>query len=63
MNLEHHGIMTEKKGEGNVRAAGNDAKFLTSSWSSAHIPFNDGLGQFNHRQNKEDRGEGELGKK
>jgi hypothetical protein len=31
MNLEHKGIIIEKKGEGNVRAAGNDAKFLTSS--------------------------------
>jgi hypothetical protein len=31
MNLEHKDIITEKKGEGNVRAAGNDTKFLTSS--------------------------------
>jgi hypothetical protein len=41
MNLEHKGIITEKKGEGNVRAVGNDAKFLTSSGSSAHIPYNE----------------------
>jgi hypothetical protein len=31
MNLEHQGIITEKRGEGNIEAAGNDAKFLTSS--------------------------------
>jgi hypothetical protein len=31
MNLEHHGIITEKRGEGNIGATGNDAKFLTSS--------------------------------
>jgi hypothetical protein len=31
MNLEHQGIITEKRGEGNVGAADNDAKFLTSS--------------------------------
>jgi len=31
INLEHSGIITEKRGEGNVGAAGNDAKFLTSS--------------------------------
>jgi hypothetical protein len=31
MNLEHKDIIIEKKGEGNVRAAGNDTKFLTSS--------------------------------
>ena len=40
MNLEHQGIITEKRGEGNVGAAANDAKFLISSWSSAHIPYN-----------------------
>ena len=40
MNLEHQGIITKKRGEGNVGAAANDAKFLTSSWSSAHIPYN-----------------------
>jgi hypothetical protein len=31
MNLEHKGIVIEKRGEGDVGAAGNDAKFLTSS--------------------------------
>jgi len=40
MNLEHQGIITEKRGGGNVGAAGNDAKFLTSFLSSAHIPYN-----------------------
>ena len=40
MNLEHQDIITEKRGEGNVGVAANDAKFLTSSWSSAHIPYN-----------------------
>ena len=40
MNLEHSGIITKKRWEGNVGAAGNYAKFLTSSWSSAHIPYN-----------------------
>jgi len=29
MNLEHQGIITEKR-EGNIGAADNDAKFLTS---------------------------------
>ena len=38
--MEHQGIITEKRGEGNVGEANNDAKFLTSSWSSAHIPYN-----------------------
>jgi hypothetical protein len=28
MNLEHHEIIIEKRGEGNVGAADNDAKFL-----------------------------------
>ena len=40
MNLEHQGIITEKIGEGNIGAAANDAKFLTSFLSSAHIPYN-----------------------
>jgi len=31
MNFKHQAIITEKRGEGNVGAAGNDAKFLTSS--------------------------------
>jgi len=31
MNLGHSGIIRAKRGEGNVGAAGNDAKFLTSS--------------------------------
>jgi hypothetical protein len=31
MNLEHHGIITEMRGEGTVGEAGNDAKFLISS--------------------------------
>jgi hypothetical protein len=31
MNLEHQGTITEERGEGNVGAAGNGAKFLTSS--------------------------------
>jgi hypothetical protein len=31
MNFEHQGIIIEKRGEGNVGAAANDAKFLTSS--------------------------------
>jgi hypothetical protein len=30
MNLEHKGIIVEKRGEDNVRVAGNDAKFLIS---------------------------------
>jgi hypothetical protein len=30
MNLEHKGIIAEKRGEDNVRAVGNDAKFLIS---------------------------------
>jgi hypothetical protein len=37
MNLEHQGIKTENIEEGTVGAAGNDAKFLTSFESSAHI--------------------------
>jgi hypothetical protein len=28
MNLKHQGIVTQNRGEGNVGAAGNDAKFL-----------------------------------
>jgi hypothetical protein len=31
INLEYYGIITEKRGEGNVGAASNDTKFLTSS--------------------------------
>jgi len=31
INLEHQVIITEKREEGNVGAAGNDTKFLTSS--------------------------------
>jgi hypothetical protein len=30
MNLENKGIIAEKRGEDNVRAAGIDAKFLIS---------------------------------
>ena len=40
LELGASGIITEKRGEGNVGAAANDAKFLTSSRSSAHIPYN-----------------------
>ena len=40
MNLEHQGIITEKRGKDNVGAAGNNAKFLTNSWSSSHISYN-----------------------
>jgi len=29
--LEHQGVITEKRGEGNAGATDNDAKFLTSS--------------------------------
>jgi len=31
LNLEHQGIITEKRGEGNIGAVANDAKLLISS--------------------------------
>ena len=63
MNLEHQGIITEKR-EGNVGATANDAKFLTSSWSSAHIPHNVWTWTISSSaKQKERRGEGRFGKK
>jgi hypothetical protein len=57
--LEHKGIITDKRGEGNVGAASNDAKFLTSSWSSAHILYYVWiLDNFIIGKTKERRGEG-----
>jgi hypothetical protein len=57
--LEYKGIITDKRGEGNVWAASNDAKFLTSSSSSAHIPYYVGiLDNFIIGKTKERRGEG-----
>jgi hypothetical protein len=62
MNLEHHGIITEKRGEGNVGAAGNDVKFLKSSLSSAHISFNVWTWTISSSA-KQKRGEGRVRKK
>jgi hypothetical protein len=62
MNLEHHGIITEKRGEGNVGAAGNDVKFLKSSLSSAHILFNVWTWTISSSA-KQKRGEGRVRKK
>ena len=65
MNLEHQGIIKEKRGEGNVGAAANDASSsqVLHHQLIFHIMY--GLGQFYHRQNKgeERRGEGRFGKK
>ena len=60
-------MITEKRGEGNVGAAANDAKFLTSSLPSAHIPYNVWTWTISssakQRRGEERRGEGRFGKK
>jgi len=56
MNLEHQGITKREVHKGNVGAAGNDAKFLTSFDHQLIFHIMYGVGQFHHRQKK-----GELG--
>ena len=60
MNLKHSGIITEKRGEGNVGAAANDAKSLQvlDHQLIFHIMY--GLGQFHHQQNKGEERRGEI---
>ena len=49
--------------EGNVGAAGNDAKFLTSFDHQLIFHIMYGFGQFHHRQNKGEERRGEIWQK
>ena len=60
--MEHQGIITEKRGEGNVGAAANDAKLQVLDHQLIfHIMY--GLRQFHHRQNKGEDRRGEIWQK
>ena len=63
MNLEHSVIITEKRGEGNVGAAANDAKSsqVLDHQLISHIMY--GFGQFHQRQNKGEERRGEIWEK
>ena len=63
MNLEHQAIITEKRGKGNVGAAGNmpSSSQVLDYQLIFHIRY--GLGQFHHRQNKGEERRGEIWQK